>query len=355
MKRTLDERLALGEGFRSTLESCSSLFKLRAVQCAGLRRKGSLLDFACSSRLRSPLGPPLFSPAPLLPFTPRLGLCVLLPPLTMFALRHAGSAAFRCLVLPRTTSLPPRKAFTHSARRLWCEEFPTGMTWRTVKREIYEDDVEAVEEEGGESGLISREVRLRCALLGSKQQLKATRVQEFDKMLDPTPFRPGVEVEQLKAGQKIELHPMIYDIDFTYVILTRSKSPGARLEVRDEDGEVTLGNAYSDPAVDELVTSPPCARLVVRLQGDLAADIKNSHGVTVRELLDGVGHFWDRPVSEEVAKYYRRLSLYPTADSDVVKEGHFLPKYSMWEGWSRGTQVQQDGSVLLECDGIRGG
>lgn len=171
-------------------------------------------------------------------------------------------------------------------------------------------------------------------------------------MLDPAPYRPGAEVHTLKAGQPIKLHPMIDDIDFLYIHPVQSKTPDARLEIWEEDGDPVAGNAYSGPAVDELATSPPCSRMVVRIDGELAANITNPQGVTVRDLLDGVAGYWNKPVGEEAARYYRRLWLYGYFDGEV-KVGDFLPKNHHWEGWTR-PEVQEDGSVLLECTEIRG-
>ncbi|BGP65706.1 hypothetical protein NBRC10512v2_007091 [Rhodotorula toruloides] len=212
------------------------------------------------------------------------------------------------------------------------EEFEPGQTWRMVKREVGEQDLEEAAEDA--SHLMT--------------------LEELDKMLDPAPYRRGAKVESLKAGQPIELHPMLDDVDFIYIKPTHSCAPGARLEVWTEHGDVVSGNAYSDPAIEEMATSPPCNRLVVRIREDIAADIVNVDGVTVRELLDGVAGFWDRPVSDEVAKYYRRLYDHPADDKNVITEGHFQPIHCSWEGWSKGPEVQEDGSVLLECDEIRG-
>ncbi|BGP35133.1 hypothetical protein JCM10296v2_006963 [Rhodotorula toruloides] len=203
------------------------------------------------------------------------------PQYPMLALRLARPSAFRSL-LPRLPSAPllPRATFgTDTSGWEDREEFQPGQTWRTVKRKAHEQDLEEAAEDA--SHLMT--------------------LEEINKMLDPARYRPGAKVESLKAGQPIELHPMLDDVDFLYIDHTHSCSPGARLEVWTESGDVVSGNAYSDPATEEMATSPPCSRLVVRIRGDVAADIVNVDGVTVRELLDGVAGFWDRPVSDEVA------------------------------------------------------
>ncbi|PRQ71004.1 hypothetical protein AAT19DRAFT_10544 [Rhodotorula toruloides] len=256
-------------------------------------------------------------------FTARL-FAFPLPQHPMLALRLARPSAFRSL-LPRLPSAPrlPRATFGTTTR------FQPGYTWRMVKREVHEQDLEEAED-------VSHLMTL----------------EELDKTLDPAPYRSGAEVKSLKAGQPIELHPMLDDVNFFYIEPTHSSSPGARLEVRTEDCDIVVGNAYSDPAIDELATSPPCARLVVRMQGDLAADISNPEGVTVRDLLDGVGEYWERPVCDEAAKYLRRWLGDPECDNVVVVERHFQPENRYWAGWTRGPEVQEDGSVLLDCEQI---
>ncbi|BGP03236.1 hypothetical protein JCM10021v2_006963 [Rhodotorula toruloides] len=346
----------------------------------------------------------------------------------MLALRLARPSAFRSL-LPRLPSAPrlPRATFGTTTR------FQPGYTWRMVKREVHEQDLEEAED-------VSHLMTL----------------EELDKTLDPAPYRSGAEVKSLKAGQPIELHPMLDDVNFFYIEPTHSSSPGARLEVRTEDCDIVVGNAYSDPAIDELATSPPCARLVVRMQGDLAADISNPEGVTERgfesmyphfrpdlqvgrlakgqpvelhpiidhiefycmcsaknsvgyaelkgyeeymgfngnayedpaindlvtsppcsrmivrmqgdlaadinnpqgvtvyDVVEGVARYYERPVSDEAAKYWWRKWGGPRYEDEVVTVDDYLPQHCERPNWDRGPEVQEDGSVLLECLRIYG-
>ncbi|GAA5886669.1 hypothetical protein JCM6882_005850 [Rhodosporidiobolus microsporus] len=113
-----------------------------------------------------------------------------------------------------------------------------------------------------------------------------------DKHLDSLLFRQK-PLRKLKAGEDVEIHPLMHRVDFVYTWTDQ-----ARL--------LHLSNVEDFDAFDYRVCDDSSR-----------SRLKNNNDVTVREVLEAVGRFWDEP-AEDLPEWYSEDDRGTVTHADVL-------------------------------------
>lgn len=119
---------------------------------------------------------------------------------------------------------------------------------------------------------------------------------------------------------------MLDDVDCARVTPTE-----AEITHYEAGSENPTFNGFDYPAAKEFATAPACTSISIELNEAKVGTVTNKRGVTVSQVLVACGKFWDKPVSESVAKWVRRD--YGWGKDDKITRIMTLGDHCFFKGW----------------------
>lgn len=179
----------------------------------------------------------------------------------------------------------------------------------------------------------------------ARELTRKTHAPPQDPQLDSIMFRKGPGSETLKKGTNLALHPLLNATDMMFEDTAQAEIRGAARELIAEDYK----------AVYEFATNPSTTEVALELSAVLGK-VRNSKGVTVKDVLRKVAVLWSAP--DDNAMQFRLEALYDDSDGEYpdsdVEEVSMLQGFfehqgqCTWAGWEA-TVVDNAGRAVLEA------
>ncbi|BGP18189.1 hypothetical protein JCM10213_009033 [Rhodosporidiobolus nylandii] len=157
-----------------------------------------------------------------------------------------------------------------------------------------------------------------------------------DKRLDTLLFRQK-PLRPLKTGDKVKLHPLLYDVYPLHLTPDKAMVYG--------EGE---RNVYDSAACDEYATQPACTSMMCDfLVTEVPIIIDDKGGVTVRQLFKAIGKFWTAKLAPWEVQAY---GPWCKADPYKLNRRALLGDRNGFRGWTE-PECAGDGWVEIAALG----